>query len=46
MHLYTHETADPALPADLEREIFELTARLYPERTSTLSQVAKRVRAW
>ncbi|KAJ6564633.1 hypothetical protein B0H19DRAFT_1374877 [Mycena capillaripes] len=34
------------LPPELEREIFELTVKLYPAMTPVLPQVAHRVRVW
>ncbi|KAJ7059490.1 hypothetical protein C8F01DRAFT_1370414 [Mycena amicta] len=37
---------EPRLPQDLEREIFELTACLYPGKRAILVLVARRVRAW
>ncbi|KAJ7059691.1 hypothetical protein C8F01DRAFT_1295743 [Mycena amicta] len=40
------ERPEPRLPLDLEREIFELTAHLYPETRPRLLLVARRVRCW
>ncbi|KAJ7059660.1 hypothetical protein C8F01DRAFT_1254576 [Mycena amicta] len=37
---------EPRLPLDLEREIFELTGRLYPETRPNLLLVARRVQCW
>ncbi|KAJ7813792.1 hypothetical protein B0H14DRAFT_2522595, partial [Mycena olivaceomarginata] len=34
------------LPLDLEREIFEITARLYPHTIPQLLRVARRILAW
>ncbi|KAJ7059466.1 hypothetical protein C8F01DRAFT_1295349 [Mycena amicta] len=36
----------PRLPAELEREIFELVARAYPGKRSTLLLVARRIQIW
>jgi hypothetical protein len=38
--------ADPFLPLDLEREIFELLAVAHPESIPLLLPVARRVKAW
>ncbi|KAJ7059600.1 hypothetical protein C8F01DRAFT_1084745 [Mycena amicta] len=38
--------ANPRLPTELEREILEITARLYPEMRYTLLFVARRVLIW
>nr|GAT51332.1 predicted protein [Mycena chlorophos] len=38
--------AAPRLPTDLERRILELTAELYPDRTSTLVLLAHRTYIW
>ncbi|KAK7050508.1 hypothetical protein R3P38DRAFT_1760988 [Favolaschia claudopus] len=37
---------DPAFPAELEREIFETTAVLYPSTILTLLLVARRILVW
>lgn len=37
---------DPALPAELEREIFEIAARIHLPAARSLVQVATRVRVW
>jgi hypothetical protein len=34
------------LPLDIEREIFEITARLYPHTIPQLLRVARRILAW
>lgn len=36
----------PDLPYDLEREIFELTARIYPRTAPQLALVARRAQIW
>ncbi|KAJ7059517.1 hypothetical protein C8F01DRAFT_1370432 [Mycena amicta] len=38
--------ANPRLPTELEREILEITARVYPEMRYTLLFVARRARIW
>ncbi|KAF7290236.1 hypothetical protein MIND_01337300 [Mycena indigotica] len=38
--------ACPRLPLDLERDVFELTAMMFPETRSKLTLVAHRVRSW
>ncbi|KAJ7766721.1 hypothetical protein B0H16DRAFT_1882751 [Mycena metata] len=38
--------AEPALPLDLEREIFETAALLYPGTLPTLLRVSRRVLVW
>ncbi|KAJ7489094.1 hypothetical protein FB451DRAFT_682518 [Mycena latifolia] len=40
------ERSRPILPLELEREIFEITARLYPQMAPTLLRVAQRVLVW
>ncbi|KAJ7097545.1 hypothetical protein C8R44DRAFT_811605 [Mycena epipterygia] len=37
---------NPTLPLELEREIFELTARVYPKMAPILLRVAQRVHTW
>ncbi|KAJ6559807.1 hypothetical protein B0H19DRAFT_1145834 [Mycena capillaripes] len=37
---------EPVLPLDLEREIFEFTALLYPAKLPTLLRVCRRVHSW
>ncbi|KAJ7089147.1 hypothetical protein C8R44DRAFT_818831 [Mycena epipterygia] len=39
-------TSDPTLPPELERQIFELAARLYPNRIPKFLPVARRVLHW
>lgn len=36
----------PSLPRELERDILELTARLYPESRTRLTIVARRTQIW
>jgi hypothetical protein len=36
----------PSFPADLERELFETTALMYPNTIPTLLQVARRILIW
>lgn len=36
----------PDLPFELERDIFELTARAHPQEALTLVRVARRVQIW
>ncbi|TFK65824.1 hypothetical protein BDN72DRAFT_900394 [Pluteus cervinus] len=36
----------PYLPEDIEREIFQLTAAVYPDAATQLLQVATRIRSW
>ncbi|KAJ6482570.1 hypothetical protein C8R45DRAFT_305093 [Mycena sanguinolenta] len=38
--------SDPVFPVELEREIFEITALLYPETIPPLLRVARRVLLW
>ncbi|KAJ6529223.1 hypothetical protein B0H19DRAFT_1193455 [Mycena capillaripes] len=37
---------DPILPVDLEREVFETTALMYPKSTPKLLLIARRVKFW
>jgi hypothetical protein len=38
--------ADPVLPLELERKIFETTAEAYPKTAPTLLRVSRRVLIW
>ncbi|KAJ7923595.1 hypothetical protein B0H13DRAFT_1602381 [Mycena leptocephala] len=39
-------STEPVLPAELEREVFETAALIYPEIIPTLLRVARRVHIW